>query len=65
MYVSSAFKIDNERANRSIAKTSLIAEMQNSIRLAVGRGRHRRRRRRRLGVFNAFSPFPLPVQKTG
>lgn len=28
-------KIDNERANRSIAKTSLIAKMKNSIRLVV------------------------------
>lgn len=39
-------KIDNERVNRSIAKTSLIAKMKNSMRLVVGRGRRR-------------SPFPL------
>lgn len=44
-------KIDNERVNRSIAKTSLIAKMKNSIRLVVGRGRRR-------------SPFPLRTHST-
>lgn len=44
--------IDNERANRSIAKTSLIAKMKNSVRLVVGRGRRR-------------SPFALRTHCTG